>query len=111
MRWQDLAAAEVLGAYIAAKYSDPLSTSTIEEDGANKGYNTHNFDWRNKSIVELGSGTGLVGYLVHALALEGCKVYVTDQDVMLPLMRENLVLNFPSSTPPSQTPNTTTSQV
>lgn len=102
-------AAEVLGAYIAAKYSHPPSTSTIAEDGANKGYNKHNFNWRNKSIVELGSGTGLVGYLVHALALEGCKVFVTDQDVMLPLMRENLVLNFPSSTPPSQDSNTTTS--
>lgn len=90
-------AAEVLGAYIAAKYSSPQN-SGIEADEANIGYNNNNFDWRNKTIIELGSGTGLVGFLVHALNLARCRIYVTDQDVMLPLMRENLHLNFPSST-------------
>ncbi|EST08452.1 Nicotinamide N-methyltransferase-like protein [Kalmanozyma brasiliensis GHG001] len=85
-------AAEVLGAYIAAKYSSP------SREGS--------FDWRHKRIIELGSGTGLVGYLVHALHLEGCQIWVTDQDVMLHLMRENLALNFQLS--PTDTPSSTT---
>lgn len=99
-------AAEVLGAYIAAKYSHPRTIPSEQQpiqQEANKGYNNHNFDWRKKSIVELGSGTGLVGFLVHALNLSGCKVYVTDQQAMLPLMRENLVLNFPASTSDANT--------
>lgn len=87
-------AAEVLGAYIAGKYSSP---GTKQNVGSNAGYNNHNFDWRGKCIIELGSGTGLVGYLVHALSLPDCKIWVTDQDAMLPLMRENLHLNFPTS--------------
>ncbi|SJX62272.1 uncharacterized protein SRS1_13118 [Sporisorium reilianum f. sp. reilianum] len=87
-------AAEVLGAYIAAKYSSPPNTVP---DGAKDAYNTHGFDWRHKRIVELGSGTGLVGFLVHALRLRDCHVWVTDQDAMLPLMRDNLALNFPAS--------------
>ncbi|SNX84683.1 uncharacterized protein MEPE_03392 [Melanopsichium pennsylvanicum] len=94
-------AAEVLGAYIAARYSSP-STASSQEDGklmeTNSDYPHHKFDWRNKTIIELGSGTGLVGYLVHALCLENCKIWVTDQSAMLPLMRQNLSLNFsPSS--------------
>ncbi|TKY86458.1 hypothetical protein EX895_004607 [Sporisorium graminicola] len=87
-------AAEVLGAYIAAKYSSPPEQSAGQTA---EGYNNHDFDWRNKRIIELGSGTGLVGYLVHALQLSNCQVWVTDQDVMLPLMRDNLVLNFPAT--------------
>ncbi len=49
-------------------------------------------------MLELGSGTGLVGFLVHAMQLEA-KVYVTDQDAMLALMRDNLALNFPTTSP------------
>ncbi|KAJ9475112.1 Protein-lysine N-methyltransferase EFM6 [Pseudozyma hubeiensis] len=93
-------AAEVLGAYIAGRYSFPGSGSSAKAEGvasANPGFNNHNFDWRNKRIVELGSGTGLVGFLVHALHSSNCTISVTDQDVMLPLMRDNLALNFPSS--------------
>ena len=99
-------AAEVLGAYIAGKYSHP--TSPTNQAVSNAGYPNHGFDWRHKRIIELGSGTGLVGYLVHALALDGCQIDVTDQDVMLPLMRENLLLNFPSTdsnTAPSESGN------
>ena len=93
-------AAEVLGAYIAAKYSAP---STANQASSNTGYNNHKFDWRNKTIVELGSGTGLVGFLVHALRLANTQIYVTDQTAMLPLMRDNLSLNFPlSATHPSR---------
>lgn len=92
-------AAEVLGAYIAGRYSSSPS-SPAKGNGDFKNYN---FDWRGKRIIELGSGTGLVGYLVHAFHLPGCQVWVTDQDVMLPLMRENLALNFPLS------PNSTSS--
>ncbi len=92
-------AAEVLGAYIAGRYSSSPSSPAKR----NGDFNNYNFDWRGKRIIELGSGTGLVGYLVHAFHLPGCQVWVTDQDVMLPLMRENLALNFPLS------PNSTSS--
>jgi hypothetical protein len=51
-------AAEVLGEYIASKRSDG--------------------QWRNKVAVELGAGTGLVGFLAAA-ATNLSKVYVTDQ--------------------------------
>ncbi|KAJ1020691.1 hypothetical protein NDA16_004083 [Ustilago loliicola] len=102
-------AAEVLGAYIAAKYSHPEEGNGKEDEGeANKGYNKNNFDWRGKAIIELGSGTGLVGYLVHALSLTNTRIYVTDQDAMLPLMRENLLLNFPTSSSNDTSTNTTT---
>ncbi|KIS70139.1 uncharacterized protein UMAG_11570 [Mycosarcoma maydis] len=87
-------AAEVLGAYIAGKYSCPADAPEDRTPTSNQRFNNHNFDWRNKSIIELGSGTGLVGYLVHALGLSNCRIWVTDQDVMLPLMRDNLALNF-----------------
>lgn len=50
-------AAERLGAYIAAR-ADSL-------------------DWRGKSVVELGAGTGLLGFLVARLGL-GANVWVTD---------------------------------
>lgn len=90
-------AAEVLGAYIAGKYSRfEESKGGDEGEEKNKGYYKNGFDWRGKTIIELGSGTGLVGYLVHALCLSNTRILVTDQDVMLPLMRENLLLNFPS---------------
>lgn len=69
-------AAEVLGAYIAAHYSDPVSSP-----------------WIGKTIVELGSGTGLVGFLVAELNLRDTRILVTDQIPMLSLMRENQELN------------------
>jgi hypothetical protein len=51
-------AAEVLGQYIASRRSDE--------------------QWRGKSAVELGAGTGLVGFLAaEATALD--KVWITDQ--------------------------------
>lgn len=69
-------AAEVLGAYIATHYSDPVSSA-----------------WNGKTIVELGSGTGLVGFLVAKLGLRNTRIYVTDQIPMLSLMQENQDLN------------------
>lgn len=109
-------AAEVLGAYIASKYSHPEERRKGEEGNegkeagekkANVGYNKNNFDWRQKTIIELGSGTGLVGYLVHALSLCSTRIFVTDQEAMLALMRENLLLNFPTSSPSTVTDPTT----
>ncbi|PWY99776.1 hypothetical protein BCV70DRAFT_200689 [Testicularia cyperi] len=105
-------AAEVLGQYIASRYSSPssptslstpkstsnstsTSTSTSEKEGVVTEKEKRTYDWRGKTIVELGSGTGLVGFLVSKLGL-GCRVWVTDQIPMLALMRENLTLNpFP----------------
>ncbi|KOS16129.1 hypothetical protein Malapachy_3189 [Malassezia pachydermatis] len=48
--------------------------------------------WRGKTIVELGSGTGLIGFLVAKLGV-GCTTWITDQIPMLPLMEENAALN------------------
>jgi len=50
---------------------------------------------KNKSIVELGSGTGLVG-LTGAL-LGGEPTWITDQAPMLDIMRRNVLLNDLSS--------------
>jgi len=49
---------------------------------------------RNKRILELGSGTGLVG-LVAALLENSADVVITDQDQLLELMQQNVDLNFP----------------
>lgn len=43
-------------------------------------------------IVELGSGTGLTG-LALAKANPSAHVYITDQDMMLPLMENNIQIN------------------
>lgn len=45
---------------------------------------------RKKRVVELGSGTGLVGLVAGLL---GANVDVTDQAQLLPLMRKNVALN------------------
>ncbi|GAK63933.1 uncharacterized protein PAN0_004d2142 [Moesziomyces antarcticus] len=89
-------AAEVLGAYIAAKYSSPAAAAGAQQQEQQEDFNNHGWDWRGKTVLELGSGTGLVGFLVHAMQLQA-KVYVTDQDAMLALMRDNLALNFPTT--------------
>ncbi|KAJ5281353.1 hypothetical protein N7478_006725 [Penicillium angulare] len=53
----------------------------------------HPEDLANKSIVELGSGVGLVGLAVA----RGCKtkgpLYITDQQPMFDLMKDNIQLN------------------
>lgn len=72
-------AAEVLGAYIASMMQRTHTT-----------LDTH--PWRGKKIVELGSGTGLVGFLVSKIGC-GATTWITDQVPMLPLMQENLELN------------------
>ncbi|UZJ53258.1 hypothetical protein CBS101457_002578 [Exobasidium rhododendri] len=65
-------AAEVLGQYIASKRSHG--------------------EWKGKSAVELGAGTGLVGFLA-AEATQLDRVWITDQIPMMALMRRNLELN------------------
>lgn len=72
-------AAEVLGSYIA---SIPTRTGCTLE--------TH--PWRGKTIVELGSGTGLIGFLVASIGC-GATTWITDQVPMLPLMEANTKLN------------------
>ncbi|KAL1409786.1 Protein-lysine N-methyltransferase efm6 [Vanrija albida] len=49
-----------------------------------------------KTVLELGSGTGLVG-IATALLVPDADVWVTDQDILLDLMRENAELNIPGS--------------
>ncbi|PRP73949.1 hypothetical protein PROFUN_08142 [Planoprotostelium fungivorum] len=51
--------------------------------------------WYKKRIIELGAGTGLLGI---ALAKTGASVIVTDQESLVPLMRENATLNQLSET-------------
>ncbi|KDN49209.1 hypothetical protein K437DRAFT_262097 [Tilletiaria anomala UBC 951] len=68
-------AAEVLGAYLASHGPD------LRER------------WRGRTIVELGAGTGLAGLLVARMGLGVQGVWITDQDAMMQLMRENLALN------------------
>ncbi|BFZ61794.1 Protein-lysine N-methyltransferase efm6 [Saitoella coloradoensis] len=47
-----------------------------------------------KKIVEVGSGTALTGLaLAKGLDLEGSKIFVTDQENMIPIMTENIRLN------------------
>ncbi len=60
-------AAEVLGAYIA---SSP-HYRTISSSGVSA--------WKGKTVVELGSGTGLVGLLVARMGLATAGVWITDQ--------------------------------
>lgn len=54
-------AAQVLGQYIAGK----------REELAVR--------WKGKTVVELGSGTGLVGFLLAQMGV-GCETWVTDQE-------------------------------
>lgn len=67
-------AAQVLGAYLTSKRAELAQR------------------WRGKKIVELGSGTGLVGFVVAKLELQ-TETWITDQDAMLKLMAQNLELN------------------
>ncbi|WWD08522.1 hypothetical protein V865_006634 [Kwoniella europaea PYCC6329] len=51
---------------------------------------------RNKKILELGSGTGLVG-IVAGMLEPSCEVWVTDQSMLLDLMEVNAEINLPAS--------------
>ncbi|WFD27466.1 Protein-lysine N-methyltransferase efm6 [Malassezia nana] len=77
-------AAEVLGAYIASM------PSRYAPDAPDLALERH--PWRGKTLVELGSGTGLTGFLIAKLGI-GCTTWITDQAPMLPLMAENAQLN------------------
>ncbi|WVF68137.1 hypothetical protein IAT40_002900 [Kwoniella sp. CBS 6097] len=71
-------AGEVLSRYIAYRHSiDPSKL-------------------RNKKIIELGSGTGLVG-IVAGMLEPSAEVWVTDQEILLNLMAVNVELNLPST--------------
>eukprot|EP00698_Gefionella_okellyi_P018442 TRINITY_DN551_c0_g1_i2.p1 TRINITY_DN551_c0_g1~~TRINITY_DN551_c0_g1_i2.p1 ORF type:complete len:231 (-),score=52.13 TRINITY_DN551_c0_g1_i2:1014-1667(-) len=50
--------------------------------------------FKNKRVIELGSGTGLVGIVI---ALLGANVTLTDLTPMLPLIQENVTRNVPSA--------------
>ncbi|EAU84618.2 hypothetical protein CC1G_00137 [Coprinopsis cinerea okayama7 len=46
---------------------------------------------RNRNVLELGSGTGLVGLVAGLFG--NCKVWITDQSPLLPIMQRNVLLN------------------
>jgi len=52
--------------------------------------------FRGKSIVELGSGTGLVGLVVGTF--RNANVWITDQAPLLNIMKNNVALNHLEST-------------
>ncbi|KAK0523591.1 Protein-lysine N-methyltransferase efm6 [Tilletia horrida] len=67
-------AAEVLGAYLAREPE------------------RWRMAWEGREVLELGSGTGLLGLLCARMGL-GKRVLITDQDAMMQLMQRNLELN------------------
>ncbi|KAF5333328.1 hypothetical protein D9611_002251 [Ephemerocybe angulata] len=46
---------------------------------------------KNKNVVELGAGTGLVGLV--AGQLPDAKIWITDQEPLLPIMQKNVTIN------------------
>ncbi|XP_037227184.1 EEF1A lysine methyltransferase 3-like [Falco rusticolus] len=52
------------------------------------------FDFRGRTVIELGAGTGIVGILA---ALLGGDVTITDQPAALDQIQENVRLNFPAA--------------
>ncbi|OCF33594.1 hypothetical protein I316_04667 [Kwoniella heveanensis BCC8398] len=70
-------AGEVLSRYIAYRHS--IDPSKLQ----------------NKKVIELGSGTGLVG-IVAGMLEPSAEVWVTDQEVLLDLMEINAEFNIPS---------------
>ncbi|KAM5443964.1 Protein-lysine N-methyltransferase efm6 [Microsporum ferrugineum] len=53
----------------------------------------HASDLLGKTIIELGSGSGLVGLAVARGCATDSPVYITDQMAMFPLMQQNIELN------------------
>lgn len=50
---------------------------------------------KNKSILELGAGTGMLGcWLAKALHNQGCHIVATDLPLLSDLMKKNIELNF-----------------
>ncbi|KAM4644095.1 EEF1A lysine methyltransferase 3 [Amazona ochrocephala] len=52
------------------------------------------FEFRGRSVIELGAGTGILGILA---AMLGGDVTITDRPVALDQIRENVRLNFPGA--------------
>ncbi|KAL2010157.1 hypothetical protein VTN00DRAFT_5964 [Thermoascus crustaceus] len=58
----------------------------------------HRTDLLGKTIVELGAGGGLVGLAVARGCSVNAPIFITDQELMLSLMEDNIKLNGLSST-------------
>lgn len=53
----------------------------------------HSEDLKDKSVMEIGAGGGLVGLAVASRCQTKGKLVITDQEVMLSLMQKNITLN------------------
>lgn len=49
--------------------------------------------WLNKTVVELGAGTGVVACALGVLGVPGLQIWSTDLQELLPLARQNVALN------------------
>ncbi|XP_037108793.1 EEF1A lysine methyltransferase 3-like [Syngnathus acus] len=61
----------------------------------------HSVEWRGRRVIELGSGTGVVGIVAARL---GADVTLTDLPMTLPQLEANVCANMPSSGWPSAPP-------
>jgi len=59
--------------------------------------------WKGKRTLELGSGTGAVGIFAFLQSHKagGLQTVLTDMSVMVPLMQQNVLLNFNGTVPSS----------
>lgn len=54
---------------------------------------THASRWENKTVLELGAGTGVVSIALGLLNVPGVNIWSTDLEELLPLARHNVRLN------------------
>eukprot|EP00741_Cyanophora_paradoxa_P025108 tig00000342_g24236.t1 len=86
--WPELAAEGLTGS-IVWEASEALSSLIENKSLFKEGH------WKDKRVVEVGAGLGLVGI---TCALLGAQVTLTDQKKQLPLLQQNVQSNLPPDT-------------